>query len=119
MKTGAKVVIGLGIAGAAAVVGVALLASKGEGDNGGSTASIDGYVKDSQGMPIGGAIVNVEGPYTLTDSLGYYRIDNLVPRDVVAVRASRLGYITQTQYTRLEAGGVTHLNFYLLPEVTP
>jgi TonB-dependent starch-binding outer membrane protein SusC len=69
------------------------------------TGTIEGTVVDATQQPIAGAQVSIVGTQrgTITDAEGAFRIANVQPGDR-QVRASRIGYGTQTQTVQVVAG---------------
>jgi iron complex outermembrane receptor protein len=77
---------------------------------------IQGQINDSNGSPVSGAIVSVNGTFiaTSTDAKGNYRL-KISSKAELVLEASMLGFITSSK--RITPSKETKLDFILLPKV--
>jgi Ca-activated chloride channel family protein len=80
------------------------------------TGRIAGHVRDSQGAPLSGVQVMVEGTAlnALTDSAGSYLLA-AVPEGTVQLRAVFIGYVSSRAAVQVRAGRTTTQDFTLQP----
>lgn len=79
-----------------------------------NTTSISGYVKDKVENPIQDVNVIIEGTQlgAITDSLGYYKIENIKPSSY-NITASSLGFESQTIFNAvIKSVGNQEYNFF-------
>jgi hypothetical protein len=84
-----------------------------------SVGKLNGYVKDARSQQgLEGVQVTLEGSgqTSISDSNGYYHFSS-IPTQTYSVKASLVGYSTQTQYNVIiTSGNANNINFFLQPE---
>ena len=78
------------------------------------SGAVGGYVRDSKGNPIYGAVVTLTGTTfsATTNAQGYYLIDN-VPEGSYTIKASKSGYEDSTAPVSIRAGATLSLDLVL------
>ena len=78
------------------------------------TGSVEGTVRNTDGAPLAGAMVDVQGTTlaSRTDAAGNYRISN-VPAGKVTIRVRMLGYASASQAVTIADGTVVRAEFKL------
>lgn len=94
-------------------------------DTSGTVGYIEGFVKDSTGIPVDsarvvydneGLVVNPTYIYALTDSTGFYRIEYLARR--VYLFALKTGFVTSSDTVQIWPDSVVSTNFELNPNIS-